>query len=443
MNTAIQGPNNNCLLDYAITSNPLPLQVTAEGTTPIASSLTIVVSNGTPGYIYCDAITFQLPVGLLAQDLTNDDASIIFSASPASQWQIARTGPGTYLAQPLSPIYNKIGTEGLIFQFMAIQVNSEVGTFGITVTENSSVDNSTFSNYTDTYSLAKFPAGFFVNNFTATTPQINNGQSVTLIWQGSDLGTYTLLYGTQSIDVTNTRTWTSDPLTTDTTFMLSITIQLNEQTLHLYLSTTVIVTDPNLTANILTVNNSTTLMGPVTMGQGLNVTGTITGIGMVPAGSIIMYGGSITYFDNNGTGVVGTAYQGWQLCNGNNGAPDLRNKFITGAGDQYALGNTGGAATVTLQTTEMPAHSHYGNTGTSAPGLNYSGVYYNSKGKSSGIMVNWNSTDPNGNNPNLLTTKGLAEITVDAHSHSIPYDGGGQAHENRPPYYALYYIMKL
>lgn len=34
---------------------------------------------------------------------------------------------------------------------------------------------------------------------------------------------------------------------------------------------------------------------------------------------------------------------GWKLCDGNNGTPDLRNKFIPGAGDEYTPGDTGGA----------------------------------------------------------------------------------------------------
>ena len=33
---------------------------------------------------------------------------------------------------------------------------------------------------------------------------------------------------------------------------------------------------------------------------------------------------------------------GWVLCNGANGTPDLRNKFIVGAGDTYAVDAEGG-----------------------------------------------------------------------------------------------------
>jgi len=33
---------------------------------------------------------------------------------------------------------------------------------------------------------------------------------------------------------------------------------------------------------------------------------------------------------------------GWQLCDGSNGSPDLRDKFVVGAGSTYNPGNSGG-----------------------------------------------------------------------------------------------------
>ena len=51
----------------------------------------------------------------------------------------------------------------------------------------------------------------------------------------------------------------------------------------------------------------------------------------VPSGSIIMWSGSI-----------GSIPAGYYLCDGNNGTPDLRDRFVVGAGNTYAVGNTGG-----------------------------------------------------------------------------------------------------
>ena len=51
----------------------------------------------------------------------------------------------------------------------------------------------------------------------------------------------------------------------------------------------------------------------------------------VPSGAIIMWSGSI-----------GSIPAGYYICDGNNGTPDLRDRFVVGAGNTYAVGNTGG-----------------------------------------------------------------------------------------------------
>ena len=51
----------------------------------------------------------------------------------------------------------------------------------------------------------------------------------------------------------------------------------------------------------------------------------------IPTGSIIMWSGSI-----------GAIPSGYYLCDGNNGTPDLRDRFVVGSGNSYAVGNTGG-----------------------------------------------------------------------------------------------------
>ena len=104
---------------------------------------------------------------------------------------------------------------------------------------------------------------------------------------------------------------------------------------------------------------------------------------------------------------------GWVLCDGNNNTPDLRNRFVVGAGTggNYSPGDTGGANSVTLTVAQIPAHTHtYERTDV-------------------GINVNdrpW----PASNNDCDMTTQNTSST------------GGGQSHENRPPYYALCYIMK-
>ena len=69
----------------------------------------------------------------------------------------------------------------------------------------------------------------------------------------------------------------------------------------------------------------------------------------VPTGVITLWSGSIASIP-----------AGWLLCDGTSGTPDLRDRFVVGAGSTYAVADTGGANTVTLDTTQIPSHTHTG-----------------------------------------------------------------------------------
>ena len=89
--------------------------------------------------------------------------------------------------------------------------------------------------------------------------------------------------------------------------------------------------------------------GQVLTSQGSGSAAAWTTVIGVPSGIIAVWSGS-----------EGSIPSGWYLCNGSNGTPDLRNRFIVGAGSgsNYSVGNTGGSDTVTLSTSQIPAHSH-------------------------------------------------------------------------------------
>jgi hypothetical protein len=61
------------------------------------------------------------------------------------------------------------------------------------------------------------------------------------------------------------------------------------------------------------------------------IIGTTGNVSAVPSGGIIMWSGSI-----------GSVPSGYYLCDGTNGTPDLRDRFVVGSGSTYAVGNTGG-----------------------------------------------------------------------------------------------------
>lgn len=163
----------------------------------------------------------------------------------------------------------------------------------------------------------------------------------------------------------------------------------------------------------------------------------------MPSGGIILWSGAIVDIPS-----------GWYLCNGANSTPDLRNKFIVGAGDSYAVAATGGANSVTLNDTQIPAHTHSGYTG-------YTDVnhYHQDAGHTHVVEGLWlhsgnteqvGDTNINAQYGDRTSNTGYASIGWQVggttnHRHSFTTDngtGGGGSHENRPPYYALAWIRK-
>jgi hypothetical protein len=137
----------------------------------------------------------------------------------------------------------------------------------------------------------------------------------------------------------------------------------------------------------------------------------------MPIGGIIMWSGSILAIP-----------AGYALCDGTSGTPDLRGRFIVGAGGSYSIGNTGGSETVTLTTSQIPAHTH----GVSDPGHTHTlGRPIASSDSGTGAL-----DEGSGSAFTPVSSSSTTGI-------SILSEGGGGSHENRPPYYALAYIMRI
>lgn len=120
--------------------------------------------------------------------------------------------------------------------------------------------------------------------------------------------------------------------------------------------------------------------------------------------------------------LIGTKYG---TTNTNNfKVPDLSGRFLVGVGTGYSLGDTGGSQTVALTAAQMPIHSHDVTGKADQAGRSGVGMYASNVGGGSGWQVL--STTESGSLSGLTTTSA----------------GGGQAHENRPPYFALEYIIR-
>lgn len=158
----------------------------------------------------------------------------------------------------------------------------------------------------------------------------------------------------------------------------------------------------------------------------------------VPSGGIIMWSGASTAIPT-----------GWLLCDGTGGTPNLRDRFVVGAGSAYAVGATGGSADAVLV-----SHSH-NVTGTAAsggahthsvsdPGHAHNYTFKSTTGGSSA------GGDPNSiTNSTAVTTTNTTGISINsggAHTHSVTgttdSQGNSATNANLPPYFALCFIMK-
>jgi microcystin-dependent protein len=103
-----------------------------------------------------------------------------------------------------------------------------------------------------------------------------------------------------------------------------------------------------LTTPLAAASGGTGLSSPGATGNVLTSNGTAwsSSPGFV-AGMIMLWSGSIA-----------SVPSGWALCDGTNGTPNLRDRFVIGAGSTYAVNATGGSATATLATTNLPSHTH-------------------------------------------------------------------------------------
>ena len=140
---------------------------------------------------------------------------------------------------------------------------------------------------------------------------------------------------------------------------------------------------------------------------------TSTGASFV-TGMIILWSGSL-----------GSIPAGWTLCDGNNSTPDLRNRFIVGAGNTYAVSATGGS-------TDAIVVSHNHTATVTDPGHLHN-VYYAAVAAGGGSVAGLDTSGPN--QPSTITAS--TGITVTNTSA-----GTSGTNANLPPYYALAYIMK-
>lgn len=140
----------------------------------------------------------------------------------------------------------------------------------------------------------------------------------------------------------------------------------------------------------------------------------------VPTGVIMMWSGSIQSIPN-----------GYSLCDGNNGTPDLRGRFIVGVDPRTSqppandiwdqnynvVGNVGGEKNHTLSISEMPAHTH---------------------------TIGFNDSTDEPSDPQIILFPNASIGNNDTYSveQQSAVKGNNSAHNNLPPYYVMAFIIK-
>ena len=250
------------------------------------------------------------------------------------------------------------------------------------------------------------------------------------------------------------------------------------------------IQDAQLSANVARLDGTNTFTGPIK-----NVVDG-TEFFVVPQGGIIIWSGASANIP-----------AGWALCDGGNGTPDLRDRFVVGAAGAYAVGDTGGAASHTHDTavgsvesgaagahthttaattsgaeaahthsinppsttSSSDSHSHTANTfafrrdvavGTATANTHWYIVI--DTGSNQGQVLDpygWSGSTTSDAHTHTTDVAAFNSAAGSSHAHTVPAlatdSQGSHTHsvaigtvtststDSRPPFYALCYIMKL
>ena len=152
---------------------------------------------------------------------------------------------------------------------------------------------------------------------------------------------------------------------------------------------------------------------------------------VIPAGAILAWSGTDADIP-----------LGWRICNGVGGTPDLRDRFVVGAGGVYSTGQTGGVIEITpsagtvaiaghaITLLQMPRHRHQ--------------YYDRYSGAAAGTRLYYEEYFVTAQSTTTVNSGAAGKTPSDPHGHagsSVSITSG--AVDNRPPYYALFFIQKV
>lgn len=373
----------------------------------------VSVPSGATVWVYCDGTNFN---AINTESVGNFEVNGNLTVTGNTN-AVAATYTGNVAALNFSTAGN-VSATGNVTATGNVSAANFIGS-GLTLTSinASNISAGTISNARTTASsangastiVARDANGDFTANTVSTTSISGNGAALTAI-NASNVTSGTLAIARGG---TGTSSTTFCNLTTNVTGTLPVGNGGTGVTTSTGTGNNVLSASPALTgtptAPTASVGTNTTQLATTAFVQAA-----------IPSGIITMWSGS-----------VASVPSGWFLCDGNNGTPDLRNRFIVGAGSTYAVAATGGSADATLvshshtATVNDPQHAHASQSSRDSSGLGNPGnsqVYTGSGGGAGG---------------GITTTSASTGISV-----GISTVGSSATNANLPPYYALAYIMK-
>ena len=374
-----------------------------------ASGTGVVIPNGTTASVYCDGINFyplqvnsignQTINGNLAVTGTTNLTGALTATTATFSGTVALGGtptaptaaPGTNTTQIATTAFvqNVAGALGT----MSTQNANNVAITGGTMSGMTSIAGGTVSGTTGTFSGAvSGTTGTFSGAVSGTTGTFSGAMSAAS------------LAGSAATGSGASGTW-------------SISIGGNAATATNSTNATNVVSGGTIASNV-----TGTTQAASTNNTTIATTAFVRSI--IPAGVILMWSGSIASIPT-----------GWLLCDGTSGTPDLRNRFIVGAGSTYAVGATGGSADAIVV-----SHSH---TFAGDALGSHSHTFTLNRTSKSNNATPFILSDPNvGENLNGSGTYSTSSASAGTPTGTISTTGSSGTNANLPPYYALAYIMK-
>jgi hypothetical protein len=364
-------PNGATVSVYCDGTNFYSAQVNTIGNQTINGNLTVTGTTTLSG-----ALTYG---GVTLSNAVTGTGNMVLSASPTfTGAPIAPTATtGTNTTQIATTAFVQASTAALGLGTMATQNANNVAITGGTMSGMTTVAGGAHSGTTATFSGAVSGTTIGGTTITASVQFSGSGAGLTGTASSLSIGGNAAT-ATNSTNATNlTGSGTISSTTTGTTQALG-------------------------------TNNTTIATTAFALANG------------IPSGAIVMWSGSIASIPS-----------GWLLCNGASGTPDLRDRFVVGAGSTYAVAATGGSANATLV-----QHNHTATSTVTDTGHTHTSP---SNGAPNGGGAGAAFTSGMGNVPGQTTLSNTTGITV---ATSISTEGSSATNANLPPYYALAYIMK-